>query len=683
MRRVLVIEDDESLRDFISKIVKDLGHELLMPETFYDGSVSLKTDEIDLVIIEANPIQKSSFEPPWINDEDGGLSGRSLLKIIIPSILKITPTPEFIFITKAGFPAEGRYAIENGALDYIQIPCGYNDNGELLFYPEKIRERLSNVIKHGFRIIDGSFFDGLDLEGIIGQSWDIKRSILRLAQATKSDEHILITGETGTGKKLFARKIHENSSRKDGPFFIIDCNLIFESETERQLFDHNTMQDKIRDMAGGTLLLNEIDKLPLHQQAKFLRILQDQDLTNNTDTQVNHSLPRLISTTSSNLKDLLEKRNFMKDLFYEISTYKIDLPPLRNRKVDIPFIAKYHAKRINNRNKNKVKIDWSAEFEKVFQNYRWPGNILEMISALKVAISNADVDMTLDSFHLPPEIQANGVKTLLYDSIDINENSLKMILSVLNSKGVPLSEIDIQNLNGVRSANENQKTSGEAHLNDQDTSSGEQSSKVFVNSSEDVKQIFCFYEDADFWLVGLPGKEKPIKKTDGLSYIHFLLHYPNHYFKPGFVYNKGVSIITSDVLITPEQLENLNAFGLEKLDEKTRKAYNLLIEELNSKLESENFKDPLEALEIKNRIKKLTYALKKRVIRDHKSPEERARVNITKRIKNALKKIHAEIPEMKKYLNESTIKTGDDLSYRPLLDQTPEWTLHKDLPTRK
>ena len=680
MGRVLVIEDDESLRDFISKIVKDLGHELLMPETFYDGSASLQTDEIDLVIIEANPIQQSSFEPPWIKDEDGGLSERSLLKIIIPSILKITPTPEFIFITKAGFPAEGRYAIENGALDYIQIPCGYNDNGELLFYSEKIRERLSNVIKHGFRIIDGSFFDGLDLEGIIGQSWEIKRSILRLAQASKSDENILIMGETGTGKKLFARKIHENSRWKGGPFSIIDCNLIPNLDTPQQLFDHSILRDKIRDKTGGTLLLNKIDELPIYQQTKLVQVLQDNNLANKTDPKAKYSFPRLIFTANSNLKDLLKNRAFLKDLFYEISTYQIDLPPLRNRKMDIPIIAKYHTERIN---KNKVKIDWSADFEKVFQNYRWPGNILEMISALKVAISNADVDMTLDSFHLPPEIQANGVKTLFYDSLDINENSLKMILSVINNEGVPLSEIDIQSINGVRSANENQKTSGEAHLNDQDTSLKEQLSKVVKNSLVDVQPTFCFYEEGDFWLVGLPGKEKPIKKTDGLSYIHFLLHYPNLFFTPAFVYNKGVSIIENGVLTTPEQLEKLNAFGLEKLDEKTRKAYNLRIEELKRDLESEHYEGPEEALDKKNEKQELTYALTKSVVRDPKSPKERARVNITKRIKNALNKILVEIPEMKRYLNESTIKTGDNLSYRPLLDQTPEWTLHKDLPTRK
>ena len=264
MGKVLIIEDDKILRSFVSEIVKGLGHEILMPDSFYEGSVALRTDEIDLVVIEVNPIQQPSFEPPWIKDEEGGLSGRSLLKIIIPSILKITPTPEFIFITKAGFRAEGQYAMENGALDYIQVPSGYNNNGELLFYPEKIANRLSNIIKYGFRIIDGSFFGELDLEGIIGQSWEIKRSILKLAQASKSNENTLITGETGTGKKLFARKIHDNSHWKGGPFSIIDCNLIPSSDAPQQLFDHSILQDKIRDKSGGTLLLINIDKLPIY-----------------------------------------------------------------------------------------------------------------------------------------------------------------------------------------------------------------------------------------------------------------------------------------------------------------------------------------------------------------------------------------------------------------------------------
>ena len=537
MGKILIIEDDEALRNFVSLLCTELGYEVIAPITFYDGSSILRSGKFDLVIVEGSPLQNPSTPPPWIKEEEGGLSGRSLLKIIIPSILQLAPTPEFIFITRGGFPAEGQYAIENGALDYIKIPSGFSDDDEVVYYPEKIRDRLTNAIKHAFSIIDGSFSNGLDLTGVIGSSWQVKRSVLRLVQASKNDDNVLITGETGTGKTLFARRIHGNSNRKEGPFVIFDCKSKSEPGTELELFGHDSKQGKLYAATDGTLLLYEIDNLSLSLQAKLLWTLRDPDFSKSNNDHAKNSAFRLISSSSSNLEGLVAVGKFRKDLYYEISTFKIKLPPLRDRKEDIPLLANFYADGICRDTGTNMKVEWSPDFEKALQGYRWPGNILELINALKAAISKAGVNRNLNSFNLPREIQSSSAKALFYDSIDINENSLKIVLSTLNSKSVAISKADIQRLSEVKDASKKQKKTYETQVKSQDSSSKPQQFNLTEVSSEVDKPTFDFYEDTDFWSVGEHGKEKHLKKLDGFGYIHFLLHYPNESFNPKFVYH--------------------------------------------------------------------------------------------------------------------------------------------------
>jgi two-component system NtrC family response regulator len=683
MGKILIIEDDEALRSFVSLLCNELGYEVIAPITFYNGSSLLNSQKFDLVIVEGSPLQNPSFPLPWIDGEAGGLSARSLLKIILPRILQLTPTPEFIFISRGGFPAEGQYAIENGALDYISIPRGCSDDAEVVHYPERIKDRLTNVIKHAFKIIDGSFSNGLDLTGVIGSSWQVKRSVLRLVQASKNDDNVLITGETGTGKTLFARRIHENSNRKEGPFVIFDCKSKSEPGTELELLGHDSKQGKLYVATDGTLLLYEIDNLSLSLQAKLLWTLRDPDFSKSNNDHTKNSAFRLISSSSSNLEDLVAVGKFRKDLYFEISTFKIKLPPLRDRKEDIPILANFYADEICRDTGTNMKVEWSPDFEKALQGYRWPGNILELINALKAAISKAGVNRNLNSFNLPREIQSSSAKALFYDSIDINENSFKLVSNILNSKAVAISKADIQRFSEVKDASKKQKKTYETQVKSQDSPSKPQQFNFTEVSSEVDKPTFYFYEDADFWSVGERGKEKHLKKLDGFGYIHFLLLYPNESFNPKFVYHKGVSMIQKEGLVTLDKLANYDALAFTKLDEKTRKAYSLRIEELEAKLKSQDFNDPHEALEDKDEIERLTYTLKKKVIRDPKSPQEKARVNTTKKIKEVLKRIHEAIPEMKQYLNKSTIKTGDSLSYSPLPDQTPNWILQRYLSTRK
>lgn len=676
MGKVLLIEDDRELRDFVSQIVGNLGHELVAPDSFFDGSLSLQTETFDVVIIETAPIVQPPFAPPWIKDEEGGMSGRSLLRIIVPILSKLDPIPEFLFITRGGFAAEAQYAVDHGALDYVQIPISVDDDGDFVTHPEKVKERLINAIRHGFEISDGSFFRGLDLEGIVGSSWQIKRSLLLLAQAAKNEVNVLIAGETGTGKKLFAQKIHDNSEQKGKPFHIVDCRSVHEID---EVFDfyRNGARKNESSSDEGTILMYEIDSLPISLQSKLLWKLRDYGFSDKNRLQNLDRKIRIISSTSRNLQDMVSQGSVLKDLYYELSTLKINLPPLRNRVRDIIPIAQYHWDLVRENVAKKLKVEWSSGLQKVFQQYIWPGNISEMINALKIAISNVGDGKTLDVCHLPYEIQSAGARTLFNDSFDINENAIKALFNIVNSPGTPITSTELTKLGiSIENNRENAKVSKYEHIVDIPIEK-QLSSSVDVNPVNE--NTYYYYEEADFWIIGKPRNERHLKKLAGYGYIHFLLHYPNESFRPHFVYHKGISMINNGDVPDVDQLKELNAFAFRKPDSKARKAYEAGIEILEEKRESES--DPEKALEIMDQIKELKTILKNEN-HDPKSQSEKARINVTKRIKAALKAIHESLPELGKYLNTSTIRTGISITYTPIPEETPTWILHKTPPAK-
>jgi hypothetical protein len=190
-----------------------------------------------------------------------------------------------------------------------------------------------------------------------------------------------------------------------------------------------------------------------------------------------------------------------------------------------------------------------------------------------------------------------------------------------------------------------------------------------------------FYKEAEFFTIGEEGKGQHLRHTKGLDFIHFLLNYPNKQFKPNYVYRRGVALIQNYGEITIDGLESEGAFFEPKIDQKARAAYSLKITELKSKVEAQAYEDAMEALHIKEEIKELEAHLREKGNRDYRSDTEKARVNVTKNIKSALVRISEKMPSLRRYLNESTIRTGDSCSYSPLPDEEPYWILHPTEPT--
>jgi hypothetical protein len=199
-------------------------------------------------------------------------------------------------------------------------------------------------------------------------------------------------------------------------------------------------------------------------------------------------------------------------------------------------------------------------------------------------------------------------------------------------------------------------------------------------TEESSLPVLCFYKKGEHWWIGEKGKQVSFNEVKGLCFIHFLLRYPYKYFQPEFVYNLGAISDVGDVKIDYDELEAKGAFSQPKLTGRARSAYKVRIQELQGRLEAEDYEDPSEAYEIKEEIKELKNQLIGRKIRDHTSEEEKARKNVSKRIDLALRKIHELTPSLEQYLNKHTIKKGDSCSYKPLLEDQPAWILHpKDL----
>jgi len=192
--------------------------------------------------------------------------------------------------------------------------------------------------------------------------------------------------------------------------------------------------------------------------------------------------------------------------------------------------------------------------------------------------------------------------------------------------------------------------------------------------------VLCFYKKGEHWWIGEKERKVFVNKMNGLCFIHFLLSYPYEEFRPEFVYKLGVTSEVGEVKIDHNELEAKGAFSQKKLDGKARSAYRIRIKDLRGRLEAENYQDGDEYIEIKEEIDQLENELKGRKIRNHKSEEEKARKNVSKAIDRALRKIHELIPSFQRYLNKHTIKKGDSFTYKPLLEDQPDWILHpKDL----
>ena len=392
MAAILIIDDDPEVRNTMESLITRMDLTCLAAGSLADGLHMLALNDIDVVFLD-------------VRLPDGnGLEALSQIKDM-PS------HPEVIILTGKGDPDGAELAIQGGVWDYLVKPSPIKQTRLIL--QRAIEYRAEKKAKCGLV--------ALQTDGVVGKSTAMRKCFDIVAMASESDFSVLITGETGTGKELFARTIHKNSERRKGPFIVVDCAAMPEHLMESILFGHrkgaftSASQDSsglIKQADGGTLLLDEVGELVPSAQKVFLRVLQEKKFRPVGGRQELSSDFRLIAATNRDLLKMVEAGRFRGDLYYRLKSIALNLPPLRERRQDIKALAMYYLNFLSERACISNKgVD--ADFMETIAGYHWPGNVRELFHSLEQAFVSAGDEMTLYSMHLPSDIRIKVTRSLI------------------------------------------------------------------------------------------------------------------------------------------------------------------------------------------------------------------------------------------------------------------------------
>lgn len=389
MSQMLILDDNIEACETIESLVTRQSHSCDMAHTLRNGLDLLQRTEYDVVFLD-------------VHLPDGnGLD-------ILPRIMALNNPPEVIILTGKGDPDGAELAIKGGVWDYILKPSSVRE----------ITLTLNRALKYRQEKTARTEQQPVDLSSVVGISPGIKTSLQLTSKAARSDANVLITGETGTGKELFARTIHKNSRRAAQKFVVIDCASLTESLVESTLFGHRkgaftgaqTDQLGLVKLAdGGTLFLDEVGEMPLSLQKVFLRVLQERHFRPVGAAQEETSNFRLIAATNRDLDMMVEQGNFRSDLLFRINTMHIRLPPLRRRIEDIKPLILARMEYLKNNYGMPAKT-LAEDFINTLHAYEWPGNVRELFNILERAMVNADEENTLYSVHLSRELRIQVAK---------------------------------------------------------------------------------------------------------------------------------------------------------------------------------------------------------------------------------------------------------------------------------
>ena len=385
MAEILIIDDEPHVCNMLSDLVTELGHVPIVEHTLDRGIRQNERRQVDVILLD-------------IKLPDGnGLEA-------IPHLKGTGSRPEVIIITGYGDPDGAELAITSGAWHYIQK-----------------KDSIQNIVLSLRRVLEyrqtvkrsPSTPKVLRRSGIVGDCQALTLCIEKMARAAETDANVLLTGETGTGKELFARALHANSSRADRNFVVVDCTALQETLVESTLFGHEkgafTGADKSREglirMANdGTLFLDEICELSLPLQKSFLRVLQEKRFRPIGSSREVKSDFRLVAATNRDPDRMVKEHLFRKDLLYRLRTIAIALPPLRQRTEDIKALASHYVDKIATQNDLPPK-GVAPDVIDMLRAYPWPGNVRELIATLENAVFKARHEPILFAKHLPTALR--------------------------------------------------------------------------------------------------------------------------------------------------------------------------------------------------------------------------------------------------------------------------------------
>jgi DNA-binding NtrC family response regulator len=383
---ILLVDDEPELRELLEEQLREAGHQV---QTANDGAAGM------------DQLQRRVFDLVICDVRLPAIDGLTLFR----RVRKDMPSTDVILMTAYADVSQAVSALKEGAYDYLTKPF---DVDELLLQARRINE--TRALKRELEKARGELSSRGSETTLIGESPAIRRVIEMSKMVSQSDAPVLITGDSGTGKEVVARLIHEKSARRDKPFVAVNCGALAENLIEAELFGHErgafTGAVKKRDgrfkaADGGVLFLDEIAELPAAAQAKLLRVLQEgafEPLGTNTPVQVD---VRIISATHRNLPERIKTGLFREDLFYRVNVIEIQLPPLRERPSDLPLLLRHFIQRFTAAGAPFPRIS-PAAWASLLQ-YEFPGNVRELSHAVQHAIVLSG-GQEIDLQHLPASI---------------------------------------------------------------------------------------------------------------------------------------------------------------------------------------------------------------------------------------------------------------------------------------
>jgi two-component system, NtrC family, response regulator len=374
MATLLLIDDEPRLRQLLARILQLEGYTVLEADTAKAGLKILEREEVQVVLSDVKLPDKNGIE-------------------LTSQIKQLYPATEIIVLTAYGTIQDGVTAIKNGAFDYITKG---DDNDRIIPLVSRAVEKAE--LQFRVRQLEEQVGKRYSFERIIGQSKSLQQAVALAQKVAVTDITVLLTGETGTGKEVFAQAIHYGSLRRQGPFVAINCGALSKEILESELFGHRAgaFTGATRDQKGlfaeankGTLFLDEIGEMPLDLQAKLLRVLETHEFLRVGDTKPTKVDVRVVAATNRGLEAEANAGNFRLDLYYRLSVFSIELPPLRERVADISALALFFAQQSAAKmGKRNVQLD-TALVQKL-QQHPWKGNIRELKNVMERAVILAD-----------------------------------------------------------------------------------------------------------------------------------------------------------------------------------------------------------------------------------------------------------------------------------------------------
>ncbi|MBM4272476.1 MAG: sigma-54-dependent Fis family transcriptional regulator [Deltaproteobacteria bacterium] len=426
---ILVVDDDFAHRTMLRTLLGGWGYHVTEADDGLSAIEAVHQSPFDVILMDIRMIKVS------------GLEGLEKIKRFNPAI-------PVIIMTAYASVETAVQALKQGAYDYLTKPLDFD---ELKIVIERAMEH--SRLQEENRYLRESLAAQFDRRNLIGRSEPMVRLMETVAQVAPSEATVLITGESGTGKEMIAGAIHFNSGRKDAPFVKINCAAVTETLLESELFGHEKgaftgadrrKEGKFRQADGGSIFLDEVSEMSLAMQVKLLRVLQEREIIRVGGDEVIKVNVRVIGATNTDLIREVEKKRFREDLYYRLNVVTLHVPPLRERKEDIPLIAQHFLTLFAEKNHKNIKGFTPRTMDRLLK-HNWPGNVRELMNAVERAVvlsrsdylNEEDFSLTLRDQPRPEEAPSQRINT---EAPSLEEVEREAILKVLETAGGNKSE---------------------------------------------------------------------------------------------------------------------------------------------------------------------------------------------------------------------------------------------------